>query len=118
MTTDDVEFREGVVPQLRSAQARYPSDPVVAELILELREGSAEFSRLWDRHDVQIPPPLHKTFRATPVGDIIVDCDFLAVTDRDQHLILYTAPIESRDAENHALLSIIGTEPLTSHPDS
>lgn len=116
--SDDVEFREGVVTQLRSAQARYPSDPVVADLILELRQRSAEFSRLWDRHDVQIPPPLQKTFRATPVGDITVDCDSLAVTDRDQHLILYTAPIGSRDADNLALLSVIGTQPLGSNQDS
>jgi len=116
--SDDVEFREGVVTQLRSAQARYPSDPVIADLIRELREGSAEFSRLWERHDVQIPPPLKKTFRATPVGDITVDCDSLAVTDRDQHLILYTAPIGSGDAENLALLSVIGTEPLVSNRDS
>ena len=116
--SDDVEFREGVVTQLRSTQARYPSDPVIADLIRELREGSAEFSRLWERHDVQIPPPLKKTFRATPVGDITVDCDSLAVTDRDQHLILYTAPIGSGDAENLALLSVIGTEPLVSHRDS
>jgi len=116
--SDDVEFREGVVTQLRSSQARYPSDPVVADLIQELREGSAEFTRLWERHDVQVPPPLKKTFRATPVGDITVDCDSLAVTNRDQHLILYTAPIGSRDAENLALLSVIGTEPLIGHRDS
>ena len=116
--SDDVEFREGVVTQLRSSQAHYPSDPVIADLIQELREGSAEFSRLWERHDVQVPPPLKKTFRGTPVGEITVDCDSLAVTDRDQHLVLYTAPVGSRDAENLALLSVIGTEPVISNRDS
>lgn len=112
--SDDVEFRAGVVMQLRNAQARYPTDRVVADLIRELRDGSAEFSRLWDRHDVQVPPPLNKTFRGTPVGDITVDCDSLAITDRDQHLVLYTAPVGSRDAENLVLLGVIGTEPLIS----
>jgi transcriptional regulator with XRE-family HTH domain len=113
--SDEVEFREGVVTQLRTSLARYPADPVIADLIRELQEGSTEFSRLWRRHDVQVPPPLRKTFRGTPVGDITVDCDSLAVTDRDQHLVLYTAPVGSRDAENLALLGVIGREPLISH---
>jgi transcriptional regulator with XRE-family HTH domain len=115
--SDDVEFREGVVTQLRSVQAQYPADPLITGLVQELRDGNAEFSRLWDRHDVQTPPPLKKTFRNTAVGEITVDCDSLAITDRDQHLVLYTAPIGSRDAENLALLSVIGTQPLSTHLD-
>jgi transcriptional regulator with XRE-family HTH domain len=115
--SDEVAFREGVVTQLRTSQARYPSDPVIADLIHELQEGSAEFSRLWRRHDVQVPPPLTKTFRGTPVGDITVDCDSLAVTDRDQHLVLYTAPVGSRDAESLALLAVVGARPLASRRD-
>ena len=35
--SDHVAFREGVVAQLRAAQAQYPADPVVIELIQELR---------------------------------------------------------------------------------
>jgi transcriptional regulator with XRE-family HTH domain len=116
--SDDVEFREGVVTQLRSAQAQYPADPVVADLVAELRAGSTEFSRLWDRHDVQTPPPLKKTFRQTPVGEITVDCDSLAITDRDQHLVLYTAPVGSRDADNLALLSVIGAQSLPTRGDA
>ena len=111
--SDDAEFRHGVVTQLRSTLTRYPSDPVVTDLIQELRDGSPVFSRLWDRHDVQVPPPLRKTFRNTAVGDITVDCDSLMLTDRDQHLVLYTAPQGSRDAENLELLSVIGNQTVT-----
>lgn len=113
--SDDAAFREGVVTQLRSTQARYPSDPVVARLIHDLLDGSDEFQRLWARQDVQGPPPLRKTFRNTAVGGITVDCDSLAITDRDQYLVLYTAPLNTRDAENLALLSVIGTQTLMSH---
>lgn len=113
--SDDVEFREGVATQLRSVQVRYPTDPIVTELVQELRDGSAEFSRLWSRHDVQLPVPLKKTFRTTAVGEITVDCDSLTLTDGDQHLVLYTAPVGSRDAENLALLSVIGTQGLSAH---
>ncbi|AZZ51884.1 helix-turn-helix transcriptional regulator [Rathayibacter festucae] len=115
--SDEIAFQEGVVTQLRSAHATYPSDPVVAELIEDLLAGSAEFARLWRRHDVQTPPPLRKTFRRTPVGAITVDCDSLAITERDQHLVLYTAPAGSRDAENLALLEVLGPEPLTARRD-
>lgn len=110
--SDEVAFREGVVTQLRSAQASYPADPIVREVIDELHAGSAEFARLWERHDVQTPPPLQKTFRHTPAGSITVNCDSLAITERDQHLVLYTAPAGSRDAENLALLEVVGLEPL------
>jgi transcriptional regulator with XRE-family HTH domain len=110
--SDEAAFREGVVTQLRSAQAVYPSDPSVRDLIDDLRSGSAEFEQRWERHDVQTPPPLQKTFRHTPAGPITVNCDSLAITERDQHLVLYTAPAGSRDAENLALLEVIGSEPL------
>jgi hypothetical protein len=51
---------------------------------------------------------LTKTFRHPVVGEITVDCDSLALTDRDQHLVLYTAPLGSRDAEALALLNVLG----------
>ena len=106
--SDGAEFRRHVVMTLRITLARYPSDPVVTSLVDELREGSPAFARLWERHDVQTAPMLTKTFRHPVVGDITVDCDSLALTDRDQHLVLYTAPPDSRDAEALALLSVLG----------
>jgi hypothetical protein len=96
--------------ELRAALARYPSDPAVADLIAELHDGSPEFARLWARQDVQTLPMITKTFRHPVVGEITVDCDNLALTDRDQHLVLYTAPPGSRDADALALLNVLGTQ--------
>ena len=93
--------------ELRSTLARYPSDPAVTGLVAELRDGSPEFARLWERHDVQAGPTLRKTFRHPAVGEITVDCDSLKLTDRDQHLVLYTAPPGSRDADALALLTML-----------
>ncbi|WP_382306077.1 helix-turn-helix transcriptional regulator [Herbiconiux sp. UC225_62] len=116
--SDRAEFRQTVVMRLRTTMARYPSDPAVIGLVEELRSGSAEFARLWERHDVQSVPMLTKTFRHPVVGDVTVDCDSLALTDRDQHLVLYSAPQGSRDAEALALLSVLGTEGIDMVPDA
>jgi transcriptional regulator with XRE-family HTH domain len=113
--SDAAEFRQNVVRELRSALARYPSDPAVTGLVDELRAGSLEFSRLWERHDVQGVQMLTKTFHHPVVGDVTVDCDSLALTDRDQHLVLYSAPPGSRDAEALALLNVLGTEARDYH---
>ncbi|HEY2061672.1 MAG TPA: helix-turn-helix transcriptional regulator [Amycolatopsis sp.] len=110
--SDASEFRQHVVMELRATLARYPSDPAVTGLVDDLLAGSPEFARLWERHDVQAVPMLTKTFHHPAVGEITVDCDSLALTDRDQHLVLYTAPAGSRDAEALALLNVLGTESL------
>jgi transcriptional regulator with XRE-family HTH domain len=107
--SDAAEFRHHLVMGLRSTLARYPSDPVVAKLVDELRDGSPEFARLWERHDVQARPTLTKTFRHPVVGEITVECDSLTLTDRDQQLVLYSAPPGSHDAEALALLNVLGT---------
>ncbi|GGL95145.1 transcriptional regulator [Streptomyces fumigatiscleroticus] len=108
--SDAAEFRLNVVMQLRSALARYPSDPAVTELVDELRDAGREFARLWERHDVQAAPTLTKTFRHPVVGQITVDCDSLALTDRDQRLVLYSAPQGSPSAETLALLNVLGAD--------
>lgn len=111
--SDGREFRHHVVAELRSARARYPADPAVSGLIDELREGSPEFARLWQQRDIQPVHMLTKTFRHPVLGEITVDCDSLTLPDRDQRLVLYTAPPGSRDADSLALLKILREESFT-----
>lgn len=108
--SDATEFRHHVVAELRSALARYPSDPAVTGLVTGLRSGSPEFARLWERRDVQAAPTLTKTFRHPVAGEITVDCDALTLTGRDQRLVLYSAPPGTRDAEALAFLTVLGAE--------
>ncbi|MEU6965416.1 helix-turn-helix transcriptional regulator [Streptomyces chrestomyceticus] len=108
--SDAAEFRRQAVMKLRTTLARYPADPAVTGLVEELRNAGPDFARLWERHDVQPSPMLTKTFRHPAVGEITVDCDALALTDRDQHLVLYSAPPGSRDADGLALLQVLGAQ--------
>jgi transcriptional regulator with XRE-family HTH domain len=114
--SDAATFRQYVVMELRSTQARYPSDPAVTDLVDELHATSAEFARLWARHDVQAAPMLTKTFNHPVVGEITVDCDSMLLTDRDQHLVLYSAPPNSKSAEALAFLSALGSETVQPNP--
>lgn len=113
--SDATAFRHHAVMRLRATAARYPNDPEVTGLVDELLDGSPEFTRLWERHDVQAAPTLTKTFDHPAVGEITVDCDTLALTDRDQHLVLYSAPHGSPDADALALLNVLGTSASTRH---
>ncbi|MFC4909710.1 helix-turn-helix transcriptional regulator [Actinomadura gamaensis] len=108
--SDIADFRHQVVMELRTTLARYPADPAVTGLVDELRTASTDFARLWERHDVQAAPTLTKTFRHPVVGEVTVDCDALALTDRDQYLVLYSAPPGSSGAEALALLDVLGAE--------
>ncbi|MGV9936733.1 MmyB family transcriptional regulator, partial [Streptomyces olivaceoviridis] len=94
----------------RTTLARYPCDPAVTGLVGELRDASPDFARLWERHDVQLAPTLTKTFHHPTVGDVTVDCDTLTLTERDQHLVLYSAPPGSPGAETLALLNVLGAQ--------
>lgn len=87
--------------------ARYPDDPLITGLVEDLRAGSPEFAQLWERRDVDSTPMLIKTFRHPSVGLVTVDCDSMALTDRDQHLVLYTAQPGSPDADALALLAVL-----------
>lgn len=110
--SDAAEFRSNVVMELRTTLARYPADPAVTGLVEELRSASPEFARLWERRDVQATHMLTKTFRHPVVGEITVDCDSLALTDRDQHLVLYSAPPGSSSAGALAFLEVLGADSL------
>lgn len=105
--SDAAVFRQQVVVELRSASARYPEDPVVADIIDQLRHGSEHFARLWGRHDIQPVSMLTKTFTHPTIGAVTVDCDVLHLAEQDQTLVLYSAPNGSEAADALRFLGAI-----------
>jgi hypothetical protein len=109
---DAERFARSSVNHLRATAARYPDDPELRELIGDLLAGSAEFTQLWEAREIAAEPTLCKSFQHPLVGLVTVNCDALAIPDRDQQVIIYTATPGSPSEEALQLLSVVGTQRL------
>ncbi|MEU4190537.1 helix-turn-helix transcriptional regulator [Kribbella sp. NPDC026611] len=107
------QFRIAMVTDLRAALARYPRDPELIALVADLRDGYAEFARLWDDPVIGFHQSERKTINHPEVGSFAIDCDVLAVPGSDLRLVVYTAAPGTDAAEKLRLLSVIGLQALT-----
>lgn len=96
------------VADLRAAWARRRGDADMDELVANLLTHSAEFTRLWARHEVSVRRMQQKTFQ-TEVGAITLDCEVLA-TEHSQTLVLLTPPAGSTALEDLRLLGVVGRQ--------
>jgi transcriptional regulator with XRE-family HTH domain len=94
---------------LRALQADYPDDPALRSLIRELRAGSAEFARLWQRHDVRHRRGDSKPFRHPQVGEFTLTTEILYLED-GQRMTIYQAKPGTRDYDAMTLLSMIASD--------
>ncbi|MCX5603111.1 helix-turn-helix transcriptional regulator [Streptomyces phaeochromogenes] len=101
------------VADLQVVAARRGRDPEVTRMIRELRRRSAEFTELWDTHEVGLRRNDHKRIVHPGLGVIEVECLTLFSEDGRQRLLWFTAPPGSRAAEQLRLLSVIGTQNMT-----
>jgi transcriptional regulator with XRE-family HTH domain len=87
---------------LLRTQAVQPDDPYVLELVREVAEKSAEFRRLWARHDVGAVPPEKVELHHPDVGDLTLAFESFSVNSAPgQRLIVYQA--EPGSASEYAL---------------
>lgn len=56
-----------------------------------------------------------KTIDHPQLGPLTLDCDVLSVAGSDLRIMVYTAEPGTRDAEQVALLGVIGTQTLMEH---
>lgn len=108
------EFARFAASQLRVAAARYPRDGNIRALIAELRSQSVEFDNLWHQPDVVVPRHRTKSIMHPSVGLIEMHSNLLLVPDRDQQIVLFTADPGSPSHQALTLLSVIGTQDMTS----
>jgi MmyB-like transcription regulator ligand binding domain len=95
-----------------AASARYPGDSGVRRLVGRLLAASTEFRDLWAEQDVQVRRSAHKRLRHPVVGWLDLDCEALHDPDRDQWVVLYTAPPGTPSHEALRLLKVVGTQDL------
>jgi transcriptional regulator with XRE-family HTH domain len=100
------------VAGLRASASRYPADQRLRRLVAELRANSGRFAELWDSGGVDQPEGSCKTVDHPRVGALTLDCDLLSVAGCDLRIMIYTAEPGTRDAEQLALLAVLGTQTL------
>jgi transcriptional regulator with XRE-family HTH domain len=99
---------ETIAAHLRSLAADTPDDPDVSALIAELLDGSPEFTRLWQRHDVRQRRGQAKPFRHPQAGEFTLTNEVLYLAD-GQRMSVYQAEPGSRDHDALTLLSMIAS---------
>lgn len=94
------------IGMMRAAVATDPTHPRATAIIGELSIRSAEFRRLWARHDVRVSVSGTKTFRVPEVGDVVLDWDTYPLPGRPGPVMLvFTAEPGSADADRLHLLA-------------
>ena len=108
------EQQRGIVADLRLTAAKYPDDPRVRKLVVELRRQSPLFTRLWDSSELRTHDDRsrHKYFEHPAAGRIGLDCDTLVVAGDDLRIMVYSAEPGSADAERLELAIVLGTQSL------
>ena len=107
------EYRASLVADLHRVQIRYPNDSELASLVAALRQHSGEFARLWDSSVLGEHGNERKTIDHPELGPIELDCDIVTVQGAELRLIIFTAEPDTTAAEQLQLLSVIGSQRLS-----
>ncbi|MGW0809132.1 helix-turn-helix transcriptional regulator [Nonomuraea sp. NPDC002799] len=98
------------VANLRTAYGSMGPRSRAGELVRALRQASAEFGRLWERHEVAKRFEDHKTLIHPELGAIELDCQVLFTEDQSQALLVLTAPPRTEGHEKLRLLAVLGQD--------
>jgi len=101
-----------LVSGLRSVHAADGEKSPTGSLVRALLDGSEEFRRLWDVHEVGIRHVGVKRFQHPQVGELELHCQLLDDLEQQQTLLVFTAEPGSVSAERLELLSVIGSQRL------
>jgi transcriptional regulator with XRE-family HTH domain len=109
--SDDHDHRSRVlVADLRSAVVRRGRDSRADALVSGLRSASEEFAVRWDAHEVAVRREDHKRIAHPLLGTIELDCQTLVAENEAQRLLIFTAPVGSKGAQQLQLLSVVGIQ--------
>ncbi|MFI6463809.1 helix-turn-helix transcriptional regulator [Streptomyces sp. NPDC050528] len=95
---------------LRASTTRDGPGSPAADLADVLLGVSAEFARLWERHEVGLRWSGTKRFVHPQVGRLDLYCQLLLDPDQGQSLLVFTATPGTENHEKLALLTVLGTD--------
>lgn len=99
---------------LRAAAGADHDDPRLIETVGELSVKSAEFRRLWARHDIRQKTHETKRFHHPLVGELTLEYEALTVNSTpDQQLVVYQAEPASPSEEALSLLGSLAAGDTT-----
>lgn len=101
-----------LVSMLRSVYATDGDKSQAGTLVRALLDGSEEFRRLWDVHEVGVRHVGVKRFLHPSVGELELHCQLLDDLEQQQTLLVFTAKPGSVSAERLELLSVLGSQRL------
>lgn len=107
---DHDEISRSRVAALRALHGRAGDDPEVNELVTRLLNESAEFTELWDRHEVASHAGTIKHFVHPLGGRLTLDCQILTAQNLAEQLVIFTATPGSEDETRLQLITITGTQ--------
>ncbi len=112
------QIQRNRVGALRTTAGTLPGDPRLTEVIGELSIRSAEFRKLWARHEIHATVAGTKSFLHPDVGELELRYHLFGVSAnvRQQVIIYHPAP-GSRHAQSLTLLSAIAAPHVTPSPD-
>ncbi|MBZ9645038.1 transcriptional regulator [Streptomyces sp. PSKA30] len=94
-----------LVSDLQAAAARRQSDAATRVLLTRLRQQSAEFTELWDRHDISVPHEDTKRIVSPALGVVEVSCNSFYTADAAQR-VLWMAPVDDNHLRKLRALSV------------
>jgi transcriptional regulator with XRE-family HTH domain len=98
------------VAGLRAAYGAAGQHSRAGTLVRELHKVSAEFTGMWELHEVGTRFEDHKTVIHPELGQIELDCQALFTEDQGQALLVLTAAPQTEAAEKLKLLAVLGQQ--------
>ena len=98
-TTPTEDFAHTIAARLRAAAARYPDDPRLVRLLVDLR-ATEEFTHIWETWNPHPAPPAashhEQTIDHPQWGRTRVTCDVLLIPEDDQQILFITLQKNNR----------------------
>lgn len=98
--------------QLRRAVTQHGPGSPAAAIADRLHASSAEFSALWQTHDITAAYRAPKRFIHPQIGDLELDCQILVDPDQDHTLLVFTAAPTTESYRQLQLLAVIGDQKI------